>query len=169
MTKQRQPLSTEEALHEIYGALGMETARAVTGKSDSLLRAWADPDREHRLPFPEALALDRACIAGGHGRAPLLTVYQAAIAQQRAHSHVPQSPADHMCELTQRLGDVAGELRAAVSVTGDGGAEVTDRERGAILAEVEEMEAALAALKHDLSPPAPSHVMAFPIKAGVQS
>lgn len=167
MTKPRQPLSIEEALHETYGALGMETARAVTGKGDSMLRAWADPDRDdYKLPLHQAMALDRASIGAGHGRAPLLAVYQAAIRQQRADSHVPQAPANHMCELTQRLGDVAGELRAAVSVTGDGGVEITERERASILAEIEEMEAALADLKHDLSPPAASNVTAFAIKAG---
>ncbi|MBP7336892.1 phage regulatory CII family protein [Niveispirillum sp.] len=151
MTKARHPLSVEQALHEVLGLLGTAEAGAVTGKSATILRNWADPDNDaYRLPMEAAMALDRACILAGHERAPLLLAYQAAIGRVQAKRHAPAALALRLVELAQRLGDVAGEMRAAVCVHGDGGAAVTDRELASALADVQAMQAALDDLQRDL-------------------
>ncbi|KPF84482.1 hypothetical protein IP70_15765 [alpha proteobacterium AAP38] len=151
MTKARSPLSVEQALHEVLGLLGMADASAVTGKSATILRNWADPDNDaYRLPLDAAMRLDIACVRAGHDRAPLMTAYQAKVAQAQAERHQPAELALRLVELAQRFGEVAGEMRAAVSVHGDGGAVVTDRELASALADVEAMKAALDDLQRDL-------------------
>lgn len=151
MTKARHPLTLEQGLHEVLGILGVAEASAVTGKGATILRNWADPDNDaYRLPMEAAMALDRACVLAGHDRAPLLLVYQAVIGRAQADTHQPAVLAVRLVELTQRLGDVAGEMRAAVSVHGDGGIAVTDRELVSALSDIEGMKAALADLERDL-------------------
>lgn len=151
MTKARPPLSVEQALHEVLGLLGTAEAGAVTGKSATILRNWADPDNDaYRLPMEAAMQLDRACVLAGHDRAPLLMAYQAVIGRVQAETHRPAALAVRLVELAQRLGDVAGEMRAAVCVHGDGGAAVTDRELASALADVDAMKTALADLERDL-------------------
>lgn len=151
MTKARHPLSLEQGLHEVLGLLGTVEASAVTGKSATILRNWADPDNDaYRLPMEAAMQLDRACIQAGHDRAPLLLVYQACVGRAQMERHRPAELALRLVELAQRFGEVAGEMRAAVSVHGDGGVSVTDRELASALADVEAMKAALDDLQRDL-------------------
>ena len=69
MTKHRAPLTIDAALARIAGQLGDwgRVAQAVD-RSESLVRAWGDPERRETIPLPDAVKLDLAYRdAGGDG------------------------------------------------------------------------------------------------------
>jgi hypothetical protein len=66
MTKLRTPNSVEDALHQAVGLLGEERVAHCIGRSPSLVRQFADPDSDKRLPVEFALCVDRALAHAGH-------------------------------------------------------------------------------------------------------
>lgn len=60
MTKERAPLSIENALRRVLGQLELERAAELTGRSESYLHALTDPDRRECLAVPDLEALDLA-------------------------------------------------------------------------------------------------------------
>lgn len=79
MTKERLPLSTEQALARIAGRLpgAYDEMGEVCGRTASTIRAWGDPDKEDDVPIGCAIALDLAYIAEGGEGAPLYEAYGA--------------------------------------------------------------------------------------------
>lgn len=71
MTKLRPPLSTENALDLIIGALTIEGAAKAADRKVSYLRALSDPDKDQKLTVDDAIALDLAYLAAGHAGTPL--------------------------------------------------------------------------------------------------
>jgi len=69
LQKRRAPLTIDAALARIAGQMGdwAEVAKAVD-RSESLVRAWGDPDRRENIPLVDAVRLDLAYRdAGGVG------------------------------------------------------------------------------------------------------
>lgn len=60
MTKQRPPLSIENALFQVLGRIGIDAAADLTGREASYLRSLSDPDNRYRLTCEDALTLDDA-------------------------------------------------------------------------------------------------------------
>ncbi len=74
--KLRHPKEFATAVTRIRAALGeIDCARAVD-RSDSLIRKWADPDHPAIPNLDQALMLDSAYVAAGHGEAPILGLYE---------------------------------------------------------------------------------------------
>ena len=75
--KPRAPLTTDQALARIAGQLpaGWVDIAEITGRSESLARAWGDPDRREQIPLDDAIKLDLAYQAAGGRGAPLADSY----------------------------------------------------------------------------------------------
>lgn len=60
MTKQRPPLSIENALFQVLGRIGIDEAARLTSRSTDYLRSLSDPENRYRLTCEDALTLDDA-------------------------------------------------------------------------------------------------------------
>tara|TARA_R110000737_G_scaffold10365_1_gene26029 strand:+ start:187 stop:666 length:480 start_codon:yes stop_codon:yes gene_type:complete len=74
--KLRNPKEFAAAVTRIRSALGEEGCARAVGRSDSLVRKWADPDHPAIPNLDQALSLDAAYVAAGHGDAPIFELYQ---------------------------------------------------------------------------------------------
>lgn len=64
MTKERPPVSIENALYRVLGELGIDRAAEITGRGPDYLRSMSDPDTRYRATIEDAIKLDlayRAC------------------------------------------------------------------------------------------------------------
>lgn len=75
--KPRRALTPYRALHEIADLLGWDGCASVLGKSESLVRKWADPDTEREISYQAAIRLDAAYMRAGGKSAPLFECYAA--------------------------------------------------------------------------------------------
>jgi len=71
MTKVRPPLSIENTLFKIFGALEIENAAAATGRTTHYLRNLADPAKREKLTVVDQIKLDLAWRQKGRAGAPL--------------------------------------------------------------------------------------------------
>ncbi len=71
MTKVRPPLSIENALYKVLGALGIEAACEATERKAAYLRNLSDPDKREQLTVADAIKLDLAHRQKGYGDAPI--------------------------------------------------------------------------------------------------
>jgi hypothetical protein len=76
MTKRRDALTFERGLLRVADLIGWVEVARITGKSESAVRNWSDPDTSAGITLAAALALDVAFHAAGGEGAPLLQVYQ---------------------------------------------------------------------------------------------
>jgi hypothetical protein len=75
VTKRRAPLTYEDALNRVIGAIGMDAAAAATGRTPDYLRALTDPDKRYTLTIEDAEKLDLAYTADGNPGAPIFDTY----------------------------------------------------------------------------------------------
>ena len=114
--KPRHPVTFKGALTRILGQLGL-TASNVVQRSDSLVRAWADPDRIEYPSVENALQLDIA-MRHAFGTAPIFDVYRQLLDDAtQGLAHVAADPATRMLQATAEFGELAAGLAAAL---GDG-------------------------------------------------
>jgi len=71
MTKLRPPLSIENTLFKIFGALEIEHAAEVTGRKVHYLRHLTDPTKRENLTVLDQIKLDLAWRQKGRAGAPL--------------------------------------------------------------------------------------------------
>lgn len=91
MTKVRPPLTIENALFRVLGAIGVERAREVTDRSEDYLRALSDPDTRYRLTCDDAWKLDlehHTVTGDGYPIFETLGLMLAAEGAERFASHV---------------------------------------------------------------------------------
>jgi hypothetical protein len=118
MTKIRTPLGEHDAVAQAIGLLGIDLCRQVTGKSESLIRKWADPDEDaHHIPFAQALRLDAALVARGLPAVfgPVLHDVEASV--RRADALDPASmpePATALVKVAADAGQVAGAVEVSL-------------------------------------------------------
>lgn len=91
MTKERAPLTVENALFRVLGAIGVEVAAEATGRSESYLRALSDPDKRECLSCEDALRLDLEHIARGHDGAPITETMALILDQRQAERFADQA------------------------------------------------------------------------------
>lgn len=120
MTKQRPPLSIENALFQVLGRIGIDEAARLTSRSTDYLRSLSDPENRYRLTCEDALTLDDAHQALT-GERPIYETMGLMIEARNATRFTD------LAELRRRTIDVlreAGEAHAAlVAATCDGATE----------------------------------------------
>jgi len=77
--KSREAGTYEDAVTRIIRILGADVAARAVGRSQSLVRKWADPDDPALPNIEQATALDVAFVSAGCGEAPILGAYLARI------------------------------------------------------------------------------------------
>lgn len=113
MTKERAPLSFEQALARIAGRLpdGWNTMSAITGRSASTIRAWGDPDRREEIPLRDACKLDLAYVEAGGDSAPLHEAYTHQLEQAALAQWAPgRELAAHAAQVIKECGDAGSAL-----------------------------------------------------------
>lgn len=122
------------AISQIASVLGYPECARIVGRSESLVRKWADPDVDTLPNLRQCLALDAAYVAGGHGNAPLAGLYLQRLRQSVDKD--PRTPPDVVMQ-TLMIQALTGQLSAAVAIAidpaGPGGRAITARERDEIL------------------------------------
>ena len=71
MTKLRQPLTVEDALYKVLGALTMSGAVEATGRTAGYLRMLSDPDQRAQLTVIDMIKLDVAHMRAGFPGMPI--------------------------------------------------------------------------------------------------
>ena len=75
MTKLRPPVSFEQAITRIAGALGWPEVARIVNRGERAVRDWSDPDSQAAPTIDQAFALDLAFVAAGGGETPFHAVY----------------------------------------------------------------------------------------------
>lgn len=75
MTKQRAPLTFEQALTRVAGRIGWAEAAGIAGQAERTVRNWSDPDTSAAITLEKALLLDLAYLLAGGDVAPFLCCY----------------------------------------------------------------------------------------------
>ncbi len=106
MTKLRTPLTFEDAMTRVAGLIGWTEVQRITGRADSTVRAWGDPNNQTAAPIDQALALDAAYVAAGGEDPPFLDTFAFRLNVR-------------LIEQTACRSALAGELAEAMRETGD--------------------------------------------------
>jgi len=143
MTKVRRPLTFENALTKVAGAIGWPEVARICGYAESTVRNWSDPDTTARMTLEAAFRLDLAFRSAGGEDAPFLLCYAT-----RMEAELLAVSADRQ-KLVAAAGLVAretGEALAATLAAADPNATTADF----ILAE-REIEEAISSKQNMLS------------------
>lgn len=145
VVKPRHPVSFPGAVTRIMGALGLGAAQAI-GKSDSLIRKFADPDHDALPNLDQALALDAAFVLATGDEAPILRVYLQLLEDlTRGAAHAAQPPHARLMRVMAEAGEIAGDLHTALA---DG--RVTPNERAKLQKDIADAIEQLSAMSRDL-------------------
>jgi hypothetical protein len=139
MSKLRDPLSIHDATRKAHAALGDAGVRAVTGKTESLVQKWSDPDLDgHHVPLYQAIALDVAMVEGGK-HPPHFEAFRVALedAMPQMPAPIPKPPPS-LSEQTLGLARELGEVAAAVAAAQEDG-KVTAAEKRRIARQLDEL------------------------------
>jgi hypothetical protein len=148
MTKHRPPLSVDAALARIAGALqnGWTEMAARTDRSESLVRAWGDPDRRERIPIDDAIVLDLAFQEAGGVGAPIYEAYSVMLDEAGALRFADRIA---LSQLASKVIRDCGEASASLVTTALPSATANDRRDA--LREVEEAIVDLTRARHQLT------------------
>lgn len=132
--KPRTPKSFAAAITKIMTALSDDRCAEIVGRSDSLIRKWADPDHASLPTLHQALALDIIYAREGHGDPPILEIYEGLI--EHAVDDRNEVPVDILFSalgVQGVVGDLSEAIRGALDPDGPGGPAITPFERQTIL------------------------------------
>lgn len=154
MTLVRPPGSVPADLIIAIRNLTADEIERATGRSVSLFAKVSKPGSGLAFDFGHAAALGAALIAKGladpfEPRYHLLRDEITARLGGRP-THRPSSPGERMMALMADIGHLADELRRATDPVGPGGRRITKAEIAAVMQQVQEARADLAALERDL-------------------
>jgi hypothetical protein len=114
--KLRNPKEFAAAVTRIRTALGEEACAQAVGRSESLVRKWADPDHPGLPGIEHALVLDAAYVAGGHGEAPLLNLYESLLEDAISDNTVGRDELVPSALMIQAIvGDLSAEIRDIIN------------------------------------------------------
>lgn len=139
--KPRTPKSFAAALTKVMAALSDERCAEIVGRSDSLIRKWADPDHASLPTLHQAFALDTVYAREGHGDPPIFEVYADLINDAVDERHdVPVDILLSALSVQGVVGDLSEAIRAALDPDGSGGSAITPNERQIILQILDKLE-----------------------------
>lgn len=147
--KHRTPLSFEDALIKVLGAVTRQAAAEAVGKSSTMVYRWADPDSPSEPSVAECVALDLLYVEDGHGEPPIFTAYSRCL--ENAHvPHTAMKASERLCDVMHELGDIANEVRRCLDPNSEGGEAVTKQEHVRISTEISEAKQKLTDLQRDI-------------------
>ena len=114
--KLRNPKEFAAAITRIRSALGETACAGAIGRSESLVRKWADPDHPSLPGIEQALVLDAAFVAAGHGEAPLLKLYESLLEDAISENNVGRDELVPSALMIQAIvGDLSAEIRDIIN------------------------------------------------------
>ena len=140
--KLRNPREFSAAITRIRGELGEDACARAVGRSASLIRKWADPDHASLPGLEQALLLDAAYVAAGHGEAPLLKLYEALLEDAVSDNDVGRDELVPSALMLQAIvGDLSEAIREVVDpVTGSANNAMTPERQSRILTIIDRLE-----------------------------
>lgn len=142
MTKQRAPLTVENALFRVLGAIGVDRAAEITNREASYLRSLSDPDSRYRLTVDDAITLDLEHQAVTGEGTPIYETYGLLLGSAYAQRFADQAAlARHAAAAIKEC----GEANAAIVTASLPGATARDR-----LNAIRETEEAIGHMTHAL-------------------
>ncbi len=133
--KPRRPNTLEHALIQAAFFLeGVDGIVAVTGRSATTFRAWADPDRDDCVPLALAVKIDRACKAAC-GETPIRDFYDRQVCDVDAPAET-MPVQSRLLELHIALGKLSEMLSAAPAPKPANGPQVTPNEAAQIAGQI---------------------------------
>lgn len=132
--KPRTPKSFAAAITKIMTSLSDDQCAQIVGRSDSLIRKWADPDHASLPTLHQALALDIVYARQGNGDTPILDVYRELI--DDALEEREEERVDLLFSalgVQGVVGDLSEAIRTALDPLGPCGTAITPLERQTIL------------------------------------
>lgn len=139
--KLRTPKSFAAAVTKIMAALSDERCAEILGRSDSLIRKWADPDHPSLPTLPQAVILDILYAKEGHGESPILDVYKDLVNDAlEEQSNVAVDIMLSALSVQGAVGNLSEAIRAALDPSGPGGVVITPHERQTILQIIDKLE-----------------------------
>jgi hypothetical protein len=114
MTKVREPVTIENTLYAVLGAITIERAAEVTGRATSYLRSLTDPDKRERLTIEDAIQLDLEYRAQGNQGFPLLDTYIRMIEAGQQDRFADEHALGQLtCDYVRETGQASAALVAA--------------------------------------------------------
>ncbi len=123
MTKQRPPLTFENALTTVASLLGWPEVARICGQSERCVRNWSDQDTSAGIKLDAALELDRAYEEAGGDGAPFLLCYSIRL---EADLLAARPGRKALSEATALAAKEGGEAIAAAIAAARPGASMTD-------------------------------------------
>ena len=138
--KLRNPKEFAAAVTRIRAALGEEGCAQAVGRSDSLVRKWADPDHPAIPNLDQALSLDAAYVSAGHGDAPILGLYQDLLENQISDAEASAGEIVPAALMVQAIvGDLSEVIRDCIGHEGHSPA-LSHNSRIALLSLIDKLE-----------------------------
>lgn len=132
MNKIRPIQTSQYALERALGVQPIGVIAEMLGISSGLVYKMSDPDTEKEISVKRALMVDRLCFEK-NGIAPFSDIFSA----QLNKDPIEGSVKENVLYAQASLGELAGQVVAALSAASDGGEEITSQELQAILTAVE--------------------------------
>lgn len=110
MTKERAPLSYEDAQARVAGRVGVKRAAEIVGVALRTFHDWGDPDIDRTIPIAAAEKLDLAYIAAGGEGMPFLDTLNLRLKTAREERYGNQLA---LVDVAASFAKEAGELTAA--------------------------------------------------------
>jgi hypothetical protein len=154
--KPRVPRTFAAAITRIKRRLDDEQCAALVERSPSLIRKWTDPDLDVWPSLAQAVVLDAAYVDGGWGDPPILEAYRDAL--EKISEEPPALPVDIVhatLSLQAAVGDLSEAIADSRGSNSPGGADITSRERQAIVTLIERLEEKLDTIEDAVVDQAP--------------
>lgn len=114
--KLRNPKEFAAAVTRIRSRLGEDVCARAIGRSESLVRKWADPGHPSLPGIEQALLLDAAYVAAGHGEPPLLKLYETLLEDAVTENDVGVEEIVPSTLMIQAIvGDLSAEIRDIIN------------------------------------------------------
>ncbi len=143
LQKIRQPDTFAGAIAAIAVVLGYDNCAATVGKSEGLVRQWADPDQDLLPNIHQALLLDQLYTASTGQPGPIGALFcemtKAGVVKEE------KTLPERLIEMHGEVSDVHNAVREGLA---DG--RITKKERAKILIECGEAKKAIADLERDV-------------------
>jgi len=145
------PGSLSAAISEIKSKLTEDRCAELVGRSDSLVRKWADPDDPAMPNLRQSLVLDAAFVQAGFGEPPIQSWYTNRLEgivsnTQKSTSNIVAST----LHAQAALGNIASAVAQFTEDGSEQGPDLSPNERAALLGMVEELSRNLDLLEESL-------------------
>lgn len=146
--KRRDPGTFKSALTRIVSELGAKHAAQAVGRSQSLVRKWADPDEASLPNVAQAAQLDRAFVSAGLGEPPIQNVIEKeAFCAIDGEANVQESVVVALLDLQAAVGELTHLAADDLDLARRPGPQLSPLDQRSLLESIDVIERETRALK----------------------